>query len=217
MYRFIKRALDIALSLAGLILLLPVLALLVLVIRLDSSGRALFKQQRVGKGGVPFEIIKLRTMNLSAPHDVATSALENPNAHITRIGRILRKTSLDELPQLVNVLRGDMSLIGPRPLVPNEKDIHEARFAKGAYDVRPGITGWAQVNGRDCVDPDTKAELDAYYAHNVTMWMDIKIIVFSVFCVLTARGVREGVTPFDEEIDEQQRASRREKAKRTVS
>ncbi len=205
MYRIVKRGLDIVISLVGLVVLLPVFAMLILLIRLDSPGNALFKQKRVGKDQALFEIIKLRTMNSSAPHDVATAMLDNPDAHITRVGRILRKTSLDELPQLINVLVGDMSLIGPRPLVPGEKDIHEARAERGAYGVRPGITGWAQVNGRDCVDPVTKAELDGFYAKNVSLFLDLKIIVFSVFCVLTARGVREGATAFDEEVDERKK------------
>lgn len=213
MYRFVKRALDIVLSLLGLLLLLPLLLVLCVLIRLDSKGPAIFKQQRVGRGGSLFGIFKLRTMHVDTPRDVATSELSNAASHITRLGHILRKTSLDELPQLINVLRGDMSLIGPRPLVPGEKDIHEARLEKGAYDVRPGITGWAQVNGRDCVDPETKAELDAIYAHDLSLWLDVKIILFSVFCVLTARGVREGATKFDEEIDEQGRAARHEPAK----
>ena len=208
MYRFIKRALDILLSMVGLAALCPLLLLLMLLIRLDSPGSPLFRQQRVGRDGRLFEIYKLRTMNTNAPRDVATAELCDADAHITRLGRILRKTSLDELPQLLNVLFGQMSLIGPRPLVPGEKGIHEARMALGAYTVRPGITGWAQVNGRDCLDPQTKAELDAYYAHHVSFWLDMKIIVFSCICVLTARGVREGATEFDEEIDERKDRAR---------
>lgn len=213
MYRFLKRALDIALSLLGLLVLSPLLLLLLVLIRLDSPGKPIFRQQRVGRGGSLFWVYKLRTMNTSAPRDVATSELLNPRAHITRLGNILRKTSLDELPQLFNVLKGDMSLIGPRPLVPGEKQIHEERLKKGAYGVRPGITGWAQVNGRDIIDPETKAELDAYYAYHVSLWLDVKIIAYSVICVLTARGVREGATPFDEEIDEQRRAAGKERGR----
>lgn len=201
MYRFIKRALDILCSLAALVLLLPVLLVLLVLIPLDSPGAPIFRQTRLGRGGKPFHIYKLRTMNLSAPHDVATADLSNAENHITRLGRVLRRTSLDELPQLFNILRGDMSLIGPRPLVPNEKDIHELRFACGAYDVRPGLTGWAQVNGRDCVLPEDKARFDGEYARDMNLCLDLKILVFSFFCVVTARGVREGATAFDEEID----------------
>ena len=162
MYSFFKRLLDIVLSLTALIVLAPLLLVLALLVKLDSPGPALFKQKRVGRNEKLFDIYKFRSMYTSAPRDVATSELQNAESHITRVGRVLRKTSLDELPQLFNVLKGEMSLIGPRPLVPNEKDIHELRREKGAYRVRPGITGWAQVNGRDCVLPVDKARLDGY-------------------------------------------------------
>ena len=134
--------------------------------------------------------------------------MQNAETHITRVGRVLRKTSLDELPQLFNVLKGEMSLIGPRPLVPNEKDIHELRRQTGAYRVRPGITGWAQVNGRDCILPPDKARLDGYYADHMSLWLDLKIIVYSVICVLTARGVREGALPYDEDVDGEKRKAK---------
>ncbi len=208
MYPFFKRLLDIVLSLAALVALLPLLIVLAVLIKLDSPGPALFKQERVGRGEKHFLIYKLRSMNTSAPRDVATSELQNADAHITRVGRVLRKTSLDELPQLFNVLKGEMSLIGPRPLVPNEKDIHELRRQTGAYRVRPGITGWAQVNGRDCILPPDKARLDGYYADHISLALDAKIIVYSVICVLTARGVREGALPYDEDVDGEQRKAK---------
>lgn len=201
MYSFFKRLLDIVLSLTALIVLAPLLLVLALLVKLDSPGPALFKQKRVGRNEKLFDIYKFRSMYTSAPRDVATSELQNAESHITRVGRVLRKTSLDELPQLFNVLKGEMSLIGPRPLVPNEKDIHELRREKGAYRVRPGITGWAQVNGRDCVLPADKARLDGYYADHISFGLDVKIIIFSVICVLTARGVREGALPYDEDVD----------------
>lgn len=201
MYSFFKRLLDIVLSLTALIVLAPLLLVLALLVKLDSPGPALFKQKRVGRNEKLFDIYKFRSMYTSAPRDVATSKLQNAESHITRVGRVLRKTSLDELPQLFNVLKGEMSLIGPRPLVPNEKDIHELRREKGAYRVRPGITGWAQVNGRDCVLPVDKARLDGYYADHMSFGLDVKIIIFSVICVLTARGVREGALPYDEDVD----------------
>ncbi len=201
MYSFFKRLLDIVLSLTALIVLAPLLLVLALLVKLDSPGPALFKQKRVGRNEKLFDIYKFRSMYTSAPRDVATSELQNAESHITRVGRVLRKTSLDELPQLFNVLKGEMSLIGPRPLVPNEKDIHELRREKGAYRVRPGITGWAQVNGRDCVLPVDKARLDGYYADHISFGLDVKIIIFSVICVLTARGVREGALPYDEDVD----------------
>ena len=184
MYPVFKRLLDIVLSLAALLVLLPLLLVLMLLIRVDSEGPAIFTQQRVGREERLFPIFKLRTMNVSAPHDVATSELYDAQSHITRVGRVLRKTSLDELP-----------------LVPGEKDIHALRRQTGAYRVRPGITGWAQVNGRDCVLPEDKARLDGYYADHLSLALDLKILVFSVFCVLTARGVREGALPFDESVD----------------
>ena len=201
MYSFFKRLLDIVLSLTALIVLAPLLLVLALLVKLDSPGPALFKQKRVGRNEKLFDIYKFRSMYTSAPRDVATSELQNAESHITRVGRVLRKTSLDELPQLFNVLKGEMSLIGPRPLVPNEKDIHELRREKGAYRVRPGITGWARVNGRDCVLPVDKARLDGYYADHMSFGLDVKIIIFSVICVLTARGVREGALPYDEDVD----------------
>ena len=201
MYSFFKRLLDIVLSLTALIVLAPLLLVLALLVKLDSPGPALFKQKRVGRNEKLFDIYKFRSMYTSAPRAVDTSELQNAESHITRVGRVLRKTSLDELPQLFNVLKGEMSLIGPRPLVPNEKDIHELRREKGAYRVRPGITGWAQVNGRDCVLPVDKARLDGYYADHISFGLDVKIIIFSVICVLTARGVREGALPYDEDVD----------------
>lgn len=208
MYSFFKRLLDIVLSLTALIVLAPLLLVLALLVKLDSPGPALFKQKRVGRNEKLFDIYKFRSMYTSAPRDVATSELQNAESHITRVGRVLRKTSLDELPQLFNVLKGEMSLIGPRPLVPNEKDIHELRREKGAYRVRPGITGWAQVNGRDCVLPVDKARLDGYYADHMSLWLDLKIIVYSVICVLTARGVREGALPYDEDVDGEKRKAK---------
>jgi len=209
MYKIVKRALDFLISLLALLCLSPILLLLMLLIRLDSPGKAVFSQFRVGRDEKYFRIYKLRSMYTSAPKSVATAELQNAESHITRIGAILRKTSLDELPQLFNVLKGDMSLIGPRPLVPEEGEIHQLRSERNVYRVRPGITGWAQVNGRDCVKPLDKATLDAYYADHLSLSLDIKILIYSVLCVLTARGVREGATSFDEDIDEQNKKPRK--------
>lgn len=217
MYRIVKRAFDVFLSVLVLIPLSPLLLLLMAFIRLETPGAPLFRQQRIGRNGAPFEIFKLRTMRIDTPHDTATCDLINPDQYITRVGRFLRKTSLDELPQLFNILRGDMSLIGPRPLVPGEGSIHQERMERGAYAVRPGMTGWAQVNGRDCVNAGRKAELDGYYAQHMSFYLDLKIVLYSVICVVTARGVREGATEFDEEIDEAQRASAKTDRKRSAS
>ncbi len=211
MYPLVKRILDIVLALSIMLVLLPLTLVLLLLIRIDSPGNPIFTQQRIGRHGLCFRIFKLRTMYTTAPHSTATAALEDSDSYITRVGRILRKTSLDELPQLINVLKGDMSIIGPRPLVPEEKEIHLLRKERNVYRVRPGITGWAQVNGRDCVKPLDKANLDAYYVEHLSFWLDVRVLIYSVFCVLTARGVREGATDFDEEIDEQNRAKRKNK------
>ncbi|HML45309.1 MAG TPA: sugar transferase [Clostridia bacterium] len=191
-YLWIKRVVDIILALCLLILLAPLFAVVALLIRADSPGPVIFKQERVGKDEKLFRVYKFRTMVETAPASVATSELKNAPRYITRMGRVLRKSSIDELPQLINILRGEMSLIGPRPLVPQETEIHQRRSELGAYAVLPGITGWAQVNGRDCVDPQTKAALDAYYACHVSPFLDIKVLAYSVLCVVTARGIKEG-------------------------
>ena len=192
MYASVKRFLDMLIALLALIVLSPVLLLLMLCIRVDSPGPALFRQKRVGRDGVPFTIYKLRTMRKDAPRSVATSALADAKLHITRLGGFLRRSSLDELPQFINILRGDMSLVGPRPLVPEEGSVHEERLRLGAYAVRPGVTGWAQINGRDTVNAGKKAEMDAYYAQNMRFTLDVRIFFTTVACVLTARGIREG-------------------------
>ncbi|MDR1598584.1 MAG: sugar transferase [Oscillospiraceae bacterium] len=192
MYPRVKRLLDIALAALTLAALAPLFVAIAVMICLDSPGPVFFTQRRVGRGGRLFKIYKFRTMYTFAPRSVATGELPDPRGMITGIGRALRKSSVDELPQLINVLRGEMSLIGPRPLVPEEGAIHAARVELGAYRVRPGITGWAQVNGRDCVSPVTKARLDAHYANNLSLRLDIKVILYSVLCVITARGIQEG-------------------------
>lgn len=195
MYRYIKRAMDIVISLLALIVLSPVLLILMLLIRLDSPGSPVFAQKRVGRDGKSFTIYKLRTMKKTAPQSVATSELADATSHITRLGAFLRVASLDELPQFVNILRGDMSLVGPRPLVPEETSVHEERMRLGVYKVCPGVTGWAQVNGRDTVNAGKKAELDAYYAENVSFRLDMHIIMRTISYVLTARGIQEGTQP----------------------
>ena len=197
MYHIVKRAADILFSCVSLLILLPILLLLTLFIRLESPGPPLFAQARVGKGGKLFTVYKLRTMRRDAPASTATGQLAHAQAYITRLGAFLRKTSLDELPQLFNVLRGDMSLVGPRPLVPEETQVHEERMAKGVYALRPGITGWAQINGRDQVCEGMKAELDAYYAQHISFGLDLHILLKTVACVFTARGIQEGAPSQD--------------------
>lgn len=199
MYRWIKRLLDLLLSLLALIVLLPLMLLIALLIRLDSPGSPVFAQERVGRHGRPFTIYKLRTMRTDAPRDVATSELRDANAHITRLGRFLRRTSLDELPQFINIFKGDMSIVGPRPLVPREQSVHEERLRLGVYAVRPGVTGWAQINGRDTVNAGKKAEMDAYYAENLSFGLDVRIVLRTVYCVLTGQGIQEGAQQAAEE------------------
>lgn len=202
MYAYVKRFLDMLIALLALIILSPVLLVLMILIRIDSPGPALFRQKRIGLRGQPFMIYKLRTMRVEAPKSVATSQLSDAQAHITRLGGFLRRSSLDELPQFYNILRGDMSLVGPRPLVPEEEGVHEERLRLGAYNVRPGVTGWAQINGRDTVNAGKKAEMDAYYAANRTFWLDVRIFCTTVWCVLTARGIQEGATE-EETVEEE--------------
>ena len=166
MYLKIKRLMDIILSLAGLILLSPLFLLLIVLIKLDSKGPVLFKQKRVGLHKSHFYILKFRTMRIDTPKDTPTHLLENPDQWITKMGKFLRKTSLDELPQIINILKGEMSIIGPRPALWNQYDLIEERDKYGANDVPPGLTGLAQINGRDELPTEVKAGLDGEYVDN---------------------------------------------------
>lgn len=192
--RYIKRALDVLLSAVGLVALSPLLALIALVIRLDSPGPVVFKQKRFGKDRKLFEIYKFRTMRVDAPRDVPTNDLRGSKGYITRVGRILRMTSLDELPQLWNILRGDMSLIGPRPALWNQEDLMAWRDRFGASQIRPGLSGWAQVNGRDYLsrDLEKKARRDAEYAHNISFAFDLKCFLLTLVKVVNRQGIAEG-------------------------
>jgi O-antigen biosynthesis protein WbqP len=198
-----KRFADILLSVVMLIVFAPLFLLVAALIRWDTPGPILFAQGRVGRGGKMFRIYKFRSMYTHVPASVATKNLLDSRLCITKVGRILRKSSIDELPQLINVLKGEMSLIGPRPLVPEEREIHELRTELGAYNVRPGITGLAQVNGRDIIDAKSKAETDAWYANNISLWLDFKIVLYSVLCVVTARGVQEGGEALSNMLEEE--------------
>lgn len=183
-YRVIKRAIDAVFSLFLLILLLPLFLLIVVLIRCETPGNGIFTQHRCGRYGKPFVIYKFRTMRTDAPHNVATVALRDPDRYITRVGRFLRKTSLDELPQLLNVLKGDMSFVGPRPVVLTERDLIRLRRRNGADRVRPGMTGLAQVSGRDTVTVYEKARYDAQYAKRVSLWLDMRIVLLTFRCML---------------------------------
>lgn len=192
MYSILKRLGDISISLIAITLFCPVFILIAIAIKLDSEGPVIFKQKRFGIYKKTFYVFKFRTMKVESPKYVATRDLQNPEQWITRVGAFLRKTSLDELPQLCNILVGDMSIVGPRPVVVSERDVIEAREKYGANDVLPGLTGWAQINGRDNLSTDIKAKLDGYYVKNRSLIMDIKCIVRTIPYVLKRKGIVEG-------------------------
>ncbi|MHC1785572.1 MAG: sugar transferase [Christensenellales bacterium] len=195
MYRkHLKRPLDILFSGAGLLILSPVLLLLALWIKLDSPGPAFFRQKRVGQGKRHFMIYKFRTMRTDAPKDTPTHLLKNPATFITNSGRLLRKTSLDELPQLINIFKGDMSVIGPRPALWNQDDLIAERDKYHANDVRPGLTGWAQINGRDELEIPAKARLDGEYVQKMSFAFDVRCFVGTIVSIFKHEGVVEGGT-----------------------
>lgn len=190
--RFFKRASDIVCAIGLLLVLSPLLLFIMLVLTVTTRGKPLFKQQRAGRLSRPFYIYKFRTMHIDAPPHMPTSDLEDANRYITRFGHFLRSTSFDELPQLWNILKGDMSFIGPRPVILAEAELLRERQKRGADLVLPGLTGIAQLHGRDLVDKEHKARYDAYYAARCTPWMDLRLAVLTIGCVLTRRGIREG-------------------------
>jgi O-antigen biosynthesis protein WbqP len=194
MYLKIKRLIDIILSLLGLIILSPLYLILIIAIKLDSRGPILFKQKRVGIYKTHFNILKFRTMRIDTPKDTPTHLLENPEQYITRTGKFMRKTSLDELPQIWNIFVGEMSIIGPRPALWNQYDLIEERDKYGANDVPPGLTGWAQINGRDELPIEAKAKLDGEYVEKISLWMDIKCFFGTIVSVAKSDGVVEGGT-----------------------
>lgn len=195
MYRnCVKRALAIVLSLVGLLTLGWLLILLSIAIKLDSPGPVLFRQKRVGLGKSHFYILKFRTMRIDTPRDMPTHLLVNPEQYITRVGRFLRKTSLDELPQLFNILAGHMAIVGPRPALWNQFDLIAERDKYGANDIRPGLTGWAQINGRDELEIDAKARYDGEYVERMSLVFDTRCILGTVTAVLRRDGVVEGGT-----------------------
>lgn len=194
MYQGIKRAIDFILSLLGLILLSPLFLVLILWIKIDSPGPILFRQKRVGIHKTYFQILKFRTMRIDTPKDMPTHLLKNPEQYITKAGKFLRKTSLDELPQIINILKGDMAIVGPRPALWNQYDLIAERDKYGANDVRPGLTGWAQINGRDELEIPVKAALDGEYIKKLGPAMDLRCFFGTFLSVLKADGVVEGGT-----------------------
>ena len=193
-YIRLKRRLDVILAGIGLIVLSPVFLCLMAAIKLDSRGPVFFRQKRVGIHKTYFNILKFRTMRIDTPKDMPTHLLENPEQYITKVGKFLRKTSLDELPQIVNILKGDMSIIGPRPALWNQEDLIAERDKYGANDVMPGLTGWAQVNGRDELEIPVKARLDGEYVKHLSFRMDCICFLKTITSVLKHEGVVEGGT-----------------------
>ncbi|MGL4607833.1 MAG: sugar transferase [Eubacteriaceae bacterium] len=193
-YQEIKRILDITLSTFGIIILSPVYFGLVIAIKLDSRGPILFRQKRVGIYKTHFNILKFRTMKIDTPKDIPTHLLKNPEQYITSVGKFLRKTSLDELPQIFNIFKGDMSLIGPRPALWNQYDLIAERDKYGANDILPGLTGWAQINGRDELEIPVKAKLDGEYVERMSFRFDVKCFVGTIISVFKKDGVVEGGT-----------------------
>ncbi len=191
---YIKRGIDCILSLIGLIILSPILLIIAVIIKMTSPGPVLFRQERMGKDNKHFRIMKFRTMRIDTPKDCPTHMLENPDQYITKIGHILRKTSLDELPQLWNIFVGDMAVIGPRPNLPNQYDLNALRDQNGASKVRPGLTGLAQISGRDELEISVKAALDGEYVKKISFLTDVRLFFATFISVLRSDGVKEGKT-----------------------
>lgn len=205
--RFVKRLLDLILSLIAILILTPVWLILAIAIVIDDPGPVLFCQKRIAKdknGQMQFfKIFKFRTMKMSTPHDIPTHQLENPQQYITRLGNFLRKTSLDELPQIFNIFLGKMSIVGPRPALWNQVDLYEERAKYGANALTPGLTGWAQINGRDELPIEIKARLDGEYVEKQSFIFDCKCLFGTVLSVLKHDGVVEGGTGSMEKEKEQ--------------
>ena len=201
--KFGKRLIDIVLSGIGILVLLPVWVALAIAIKIDDPGPVIFKQKRIARnenGQIRFfRIYKYRSMKMSTPRDTPTHLLENPEQYITRVGKFLRKTSLDELPQIFNIFLGQMSIVGPRPALWNQDDLYAQRAKYGANDVTPGLTGWAQINGRDELPIEEKARLDGVYVQKLSFAFDVKCLLGTVMPVLKHEGIVEGVTQRDEE------------------
>lgn len=192
-YYFIKSALDLLIGIIALVILAVPMLIIALIIKLDDRGPVFFRQNRIGKDQKVFPMLKFRTMRMDTPHDTPTHLLADPQRYITRIGCFLRRTSLDELPQILNILAGQMSIVGPRPALWNQYDLMEEREKYGANQVRPGLTGWAQINGRDELEIPVKARLDGEYIEKFGFLMDVRCF-FGTFGILGGKGVVEGGT-----------------------
>src|SRR6056297_2425113 len=194
LYLYIKRFFDVFLSLAALLILWPIFAIIAIVIKTDSHGPVFFRQKRVGKDKEHFYILKFRTMRTDTPKDMPTHLLGDPQAFVTKSGAFLRSTSLDELPQIFNILKGDMSIIGPRPALWNQYDLIAERDKYGANDIIPGLTGWAQINGRDELPIDVKARLDGEYVKKMGFAFDLKCFIGTIVSVIKKEGIAQGGT-----------------------
>lgn len=193
-YLKFKRFYDFIFAFLGLIVLSPLFLFLIIAIKIESKGPILFKQKRVGKNKIYFNILKFRSMRIDTPRETPTHLLVNPDQWITRVGKVLRKTSLDELPQLINIIKGNMSFVGPRPALWNQYDLIEERDKYGVNNILPGITGWAQVNGRDKLLISEKAQLDGMYVKKINFWLDIKLVIKTFLIVIKNDGIVEGGT-----------------------
>lgn len=205
MYDVLKNVIDRVLAMIGILILSPVFLVLILAIKLDSRGPVLFRQKRVGIHKSHFHILKFRTMRIDTPKDTPTHLLENPEQYITGVGKFLRRTSLDELPQIINILKGDMAIVGPRPALWNQYDLIAERDKYGANDVLPGLTGWAQINGRDELPIAVKARLDGEYVAKRGFRMDLKCIFGTIVSVAKQEGIVEGGTGAMEKGREEKR------------
>ena len=194
LYFAFKRFYDTVGAFIGLILLSPIFVIIIILIKLDSKGPIFFKQVRIGRHKKHFNILKFRTMKIDSPKDTPTHLLKNPDQYITRLGRFLRKSSLDELPQIINILKGNMSIIGPRPALWNQYDLTEERDKYNVHKLYPGITGYAQIKGRDTLPIPDKAKLDGYYVKHISLWLDIKIFILTFVSVFRSDGIIEGGT-----------------------
>lgn len=191
-YVYVKQAIDFVLALVGMLVLWPVFLIIAIAIKTSSKGPILFKQKRLGKNKTEFSILKFRTMRTDTPAEMPTHLLQDPDFFITKVGKFLRKTSLDELPQIINILKGEMSIVGPRPALWNQYDLITERDKYGANDIKPGLTGWAQINGRDELPIDVKSKLDGEYVKKMSCIFDMKCLLRTVISVIKKEGVVEG-------------------------
>jgi O-antigen biosynthesis protein WbqP len=192
--KYFKRLLDVLLSSIGLIAFSPFLLTIAVAIKIESAGPVLFRQERVGRNKTLFRIYKYRTMRMDTPRDIPTHQLQNPEGYITGVGRFLRRTSLDELPQIINILKGEMAVIGPRPALWNQDDLIAERDKYRANSVRPGLTGWAQINGRDELEIPEKAKFDGVYVQRMSFLFDLKCLIGTITSISSSKGVVEGGT-----------------------